>query len=162
MPKRKEFPSLKVRNHDIETLYSFDINRKHIVKLSPRVQIDKISIVNDKMFHTIFNHPNGKKYVSFILSKLLEIDNNKLLKDMQIVSNDVPKDKIDTVSGRCDFVCRMDDTVITKEMNNNSDIKILHRNIDYINHQFSTLVKKSANYDKYHQSILINFNNFFF
>ena len=43
------------------------------------------------MFHTMFNYPNGKKYVSFILSKLL--DNNKLLKDMQIISNDVPKNK---------------------------------------------------------------------
>ena len=72
MPQRKEFPSLKVRNQNIETLYSLNINNEFILETKPRDQIDKISIVNDDMFHTMFNHPNGKKYVSFILSKLLD------------------------------------------------------------------------------------------
>ncbi len=112
------------------------------------------------MFHTMFNYPNGKKYVSFILSKLL--DNNKLLKDMQIISNDVPKNKEKIVSGKCDFVCNFDDTLVTIEMNNNSSIDVLHRNMDYINKQFNALVKDSKSYHKYRQSILINFNNFAF
>ena len=50
------------------------------------------------------------------------------------------------------------ETIITVEMNNNSSIEVLHRN----NRQFSAMVKKSKNYDKYRQSILINFNNFAF
>ena len=131
-----------------------------ILETKPRDQIDKISIVNDDMFHTMFNHPNGKKYVSFILSKLLDIDNNKLLKDMQIISNVVPKDKKKIVSQKCVFVCQIDDTLVTIEMNNNSSIDVFHRNMDYINKQFNALVKDSKSYHKYRQSILINFNNF--
>ena len=162
MPQRKEFPSLKVRNQNIETLYSLNINNEFILETKPRDQIDKISIVNDDMFHTMFNHPNGKKYVSFILSKLLDVDNNKLLKDMQIISNDVPKNNKKILSQKCDFVCQIDNTVITIEMNNNSSIEILHRNMDYNNKQFNAIVKNSKNYNKYRQSILINFNNFAF
>ena len=59
-------------------------------------------------------------------------------------------------------VCEIDGTIITVEMNNNSSIEVLHRNMDYNNRQFSALVKNSKNYDKYRQSILINFNNFAF
>lgn len=162
MPQRKDFSSLKVRNQSIETLYSLPVDREYIWKTKPRDQIDKISIVNDLMFHTMFNHPNSKKYVSFILSKFLDIDNNKLLKDMEIISNDIPKNKIKNIFQRCDFVCNIDNTVITIEMNNNSSIEVLHRNMDYTNKQFNALVKNSKNYHKYRQSILFNFNNFAF
>ena len=63
---------------------------------------------------------------------------------MQIISNVVPKDKKKIVSQKCVFVCQIDDTLVTIE----------------INKQFNALVKDSKSYHKYRQSILINFNNF--
>ena len=46
------------------------------------------------MFHTIFNHPKGKKYIAYLISLFLKIDNDTLLKHMKIISNDVLKIKL--------------------------------------------------------------------
>ena len=135
MTKNDVFPSLKERRNEITTLYSLPPRSDNIWILKPRNQIDKISIVSDNMFHTIFNHPKGKKYIAYLISLFLKIDNDTLLKH-----------------------CEINETIITVKMNNNSSIEVLHRN----NRQFSVMVKKSKNYDKYRQSILINFNNFSF
>ena len=61
MTKNDVFPSLKERRNEITTLYSLPPRSDNIWILKPRNQIDKISIVSDNMFHTIFNHLKGKK-----------------------------------------------------------------------------------------------------
>lgn len=156
------FTTLKERRNEIITLYSSPLKSEYIWKTKPRSEIDKISIISDNMFHAMFNHPKGKKYIAYLLSKFLKIDNDKVLETMEIISNDIPKDKASSVSQRCDCVCLVDNTVITIEMNNNSSIEVLHRNMDYNNKQYNAIVKSSKDYDKYRQSILFNFNNFSF
>ena len=94
MTKNDVFPSLKERRNEITTLYSLPPRSDNIWILKPRNQIDKISIVSDNMFHTIFNHPKGKKYIAYLISLFLKIDNDTLLKHMKIISNDVLKIKL--------------------------------------------------------------------
>ena len=104
MPQRKEFSTLKERRNKITTLYSLPPRSDNVWKLKPRSEIDKISIVSDNMFHTIFNHPKGKKYIAYLISLFLKIDNDTLLKNMKIISNDVPKNKVSNISQKCVFV----------------------------------------------------------
>lgn len=159
---QNDFPTLKERRNEITTLYSLGRKTEYAWKTKPRKEVDKLSIVSDNMFHAMFNHPKGKKYIAYLLSKFFKIDNDKVLETMEIISNDVPNNKASSVSQRCDCVCVVDNTVITIEMNNNSSIEILHRNMDYNNKQYNAIVKSSKDYDKYRQSILFNFNNFSF
>ena len=60
-----------------------------------------------------------------------------------------------------DYVAKINDTVINIEVNNNSDYKVMERNMDYANRLYSSKVKRSKEYE-YNQVIQLNINNFSF
>lgn len=163
MPQsRNEYPFLRVRGQEITTLYSLPKNNKYKKELKAPELIYKISAVADPMFHALFNHPGRIKFPARLLSYLLNIPFEVLVKNMKLTTSDVPKEKESSITQRSDLVCELDDTVITVEMNNNATIEYLHRNIDYMFRQYNAKVGNSNEYKKYRQSILINLNNFAF
>lgn len=156
------FSSLKEKNNKVKFLYDYPLGKDNILKLEDIKEIDKISIISDTMFHAMFNNPKRLMYSAYLISLFLDIEYEILLKNMRLTSTDVPKDKEASINQRCDYVCEIGDTVITIEMNNNSSIDIMHRNIDYNNKRFNSKVKNSDLYGSYSQSILFNLNNFSF
>lgn len=101
-------------------------------------------------------------YRAYFISLFIDIDYKLLLKNMKLTTSEVSKSNASSINQRCDYVCEINGSIIGIEMNNNSSLKILHRNMDYNNKQFSAKVKNSKNYNLYRQSILININNFSF
>lgn len=162
MNSKEKYPFLKVRGQEITTLYSLPINIEYKKEMMGSNETDKISIVFDDMFHALFNHPGRIKFPARLLSYILNVPFEILMSSLKITSSEVPKEKRKSIGQRSDLVCELDDTVITIEMNNNSSIDIMHRNIDYIFKQFNAKVKDSKDYPKYRQSILFNINNFSF
>ena len=63
---------------------------------------------------------------------------------------------------RCDYIARLDDTILNIEVNNNSSLEVLERNMKYAHRLFSKKVKTEDNNYKYSQVIQINLNNFFY
>lgn len=111
--KKHVYNPLKVRGQDIVSLYSLPRKTEFIKELKKISEIDKISIVSDKMFHTMLGDPRRKEYSATLISLILEIEYQKLLNNMKLVSTEVPKEKANSVSQRCDYICEIDDTVVT-------------------------------------------------
>ena len=145
-----------------KAIYLLPIKFEYKKELKSREKIDKISAVADPMFHALFNHPGRIMFPARLVSYILDIPFDTLVTNMKIVGNEVPMDKESNISQRCDCVCEIEGSLLTIEMNNNSSVDFLYRNMDYMFKQFSSKVVNSGNYDKYCQSILINMNNFSF
>ena len=140
---------------------SLPMNQEYIYKLSDRKEGEPFPIVSDVMFHTMLNNESRKQYVSYLLSLLIGKDRKEIEENIIFVKNKLDKKNYHDSSKTLDLVCELEDEIYNIEMNNNTSIESLERNISYINDLYKSKMKRGSEY-QYQKSIQINLNNFSF
>ena len=121
----------------------------------------KIPIISDVMFHTMINNKSRIKYPAYFISLVLERSYEEVLDNIELSKNKLDKDRYKEKGKTADFVCTLGEEIINIEMNNNSSIEELERNIEYASKLYGSknMVGKPYEYSKVVQ---ININNFKF
>ena len=153
----------KLKNYDIELLFegNEDINRKDSFEIKELKEGEKISIVSDSMFRTLFLNSKRIKNSAKLLSYIIDYDYEEILANLKFTKNDLDKEIETNKNERCDFVAHLGESIINIEMNNNSKFEDLQRNQEYSHRLFSSKIEVGSKY-KYNQVIQININNFSF
>ena len=114
------------------------------------------------MLKAMFQNENRIKYSAKFLSYFIDVDYEVILNNIELGKNELDKEKEFDKAFRCDYIARLDDTILNIEVNNNSSLEVLERNMKYAKRLFSKKVKTEDNNYKYSQVIQINLNNFSF
>lgn len=169
--ERRGYMPLKVKNDNTTFLKSrdrmkktegIDKNHPYIIPMKPLDEMtenEKISIFSDSFFKTMFGSENRKKYACKLLSYILDISYEELLKNLELGKSELDKKKEKEKGERADFVAVVGNSAIDIEINCNDSVATLERNIEYMNRLYSKLVRRGTKYH-YRQSLLININNF--
>ena len=152
---------LKLRNQKLTFLYDSKVRRGYRIELHKRKEGEKLSIVSDTMFKAMFQNEKRLMYSCYLLSCLLDISYEELQNNLELSKNELDKDKENEKGLRSDYAAKIHGTRINIEMNNNSDIDTMERNIEYASRLYSSGIARGKE-SKYHQVIQINFNNFSF
>lgn len=153
---------LELKNYKIKLLYDLQVDKKHAIKLEKIKRGEKISIMSDTMLKAMFQNNNRLKYSVKFLSYFLEISYEDLLNNIYLTKNELDKEKEKSKGERCDYVANIKDTSLNIEVNNNSNVDIMDRNIEYAYRLFSKKIKRGEKIYKYTQVIQFNLNNFCF
>ncbi len=158
MPKqietKKEF-TIEILGEKVMSLDDLHYNDEYRQKTLD--YIDKPSIVSDTMFKTMFQTEKRIKYSAYLISLLTELKYEDLIKNMKLITNELPKKKRNTKGQRSDFVAKINDAYINIEVNNNKNIETYERNLSYL---FKLYDQNTSGEEKYNMSMQINFNNF--
>ncbi len=114
----------------MKTLYQKTVSKKYAVDLKPLEEGEKTSILSDTMFKTMFQNENRLKYSCKILSYFLEIRYEDLLTNIHLCKNELDKKKKKEKQERCDYVASIDNTYLNIEVNNNSNLESMERNMN--------------------------------
>ena len=132
-------------------------------KLSKLNEGDIIPIVSDVMFETMFNNTKRKKYVSYLLSLILNEDYNELLNGIVFVKGTMDKNNVYDSKKTVDLICEYKNVFYNIEMNNSkTDRYRLERNISYLNKIYDGFMKRGKKKYIYNNVVQININNFNF
>lgn len=142
-------------------LYQQPIDRTYVVELEKRKKGNKISILSDSMFKTMFYNESRMKYSCKFLSYFLDISYEDLLKNLKLSKNELNKNKENSKGERSDYVAKIGDVYINIEVNCNNSVETMERNMDYAYHLYSIKIKVGSDYN-YSQVIQFNINNFAF
>ena len=153
----------KLRNNNIEILYKTqeDINTQYAIKKTKLEEGEKISIVSDSLFKTMFLNSKRLKYSAKLISLVVDVEFDYLLNNLQLIKNELDKEVISTKNQRCDYIANIRDSLINIEVNNNATIEVLERNIEYSHKLYASRIRVGSKYT-YNQVIQININNFSF
>ena len=86
--------------------------------------------------------------------------------NLKLVKNELDKEKEQTKGERCDYVALIKDTYLNIEVNNNSGVEIMYRNVEYAFKQYASKIKvgtkiNNSNGKDYYMSVIqFNLNNF--
>ena len=138
-----------------------NISRKDAYKLTDVKRGEKIPIVSDTMFEVMINNESRKKYAAYLISLVLNEDYEKIYSSLRFVKEKLDREKEIEKGKTVDFVCKIIGDIVNIEMNNNSTVKNLERNISYVADLYKSKVKKGNPYN-YQKVIQININNFTF
>ena len=152
---------LKVRNYKQDLLYDLKVSNVNSVEIKKLKKGEKPSIMSDTMFKTMFFHTNRLKYSAKLLSYYLDISYEELLSSIVLTKNELDKEKENSKGERSDYVAIFDNTRINIEVNNNSSLEVMERNMEYAHRLYAEKVKVSSTYS-YNQVIQLNLNNFSF
>jgi len=154
---------LNLKDDSYELLYNKKIDKEYSVDLGKLNKGEKASILSDTMFKTMFQNSNRLKYSCKFLSYYLDISYEELLGNIKLVKNEIDK-KYENDKGRyCDYVATIKGSTINIEVNNNSDVKVMERNMEYAHRLYASKVRrKSSGELEYTQVIQFNLNNFSF
>ena len=152
---------VNIRNNSTKCLYDYDVSREYAVQIKKLEKGEKASIVSDTMFRTMFQNKNRLKYSVKLLSYILDISYEELIKKIRLYKNNPDKEYESDKNERCDYVAEIDESYVNIEVNNNSSKETMERNIEYINRMYSKEIEEGSEY-KYNQVIQINLNNFSF
>ena len=122
---------LKVRGDNYKSLEELKVSYEDAVELKRIEEGEKISILSDSMLKTMFQNENRLKYSAKFISYFLDVPFEKLLKNMYLSKNELDKQKEKSKGERSDYVAIIDNSTINIEVNNNGDIDILERNMEY-------------------------------
>jgi predicted transposase/invertase (TIGR01784 family) len=150
---------LKLRNYDIESLYQKPISREYTVSLKPIEEGEKATILSDTMLKTMFQNENRLKYSCKLLSYFLDMSYEDLLKNIHLAKNESDKKYENDKGERCDYVADINGSYVNIEVNNNSSLEAMERNIEYLMRLYSRKVKRGNQY-QYTWSLSLNLNNF--
>ena len=120
-----------------------------------------ISAVSNIMFQTMFNNTERKKYVSYLLSLILEKDYEEILNNIEFSKDVLDKKKYYNKGETVDLIVKVNDIFYNVEMNNNKTVENMERNIDYINNIYGERARLGGKY-QYNNCLQININNFNF
>ena len=110
----------------------------------------------------MFQNENRLKYSAKFLSYFIDLDYEVILKNIYLAKNELDKEKESSKGERCDYVAVIDNTSLNIEVNNNSSLEILERNIEYAYRLYSKKIKRGEREYDYTQVIQFNLNNFSF
>ena len=117
--------------------------------------------VIDDIFHIMINNEKRKKYASLIISEVLHLDYEYVLKNIKLLNNKLDKNKVKEATKTVDCLCLIDEYIILIEMNRYGNKNRLIRNIEYLFKIFTNIRRKGDGY-KYKKVRLINIDNFRF
>ena len=150
-----------LKNQKFDYLYDLKVRKDYRIELHKRKDGEKLSIVSDTMFKAMFQNEKRLIYSCYLLSCLLDISYEELQNNLELSKNELDKDKENEKGLRSDYVAKIHGTRINIEMNNNSDVDTMERNVEYASRLYSSGIVRGKE-SKYHQVIQINFNNFSF
>ena len=155
---------LEVRNDKYKLLYDLEVSKKDRVEICELKEGEKPSIMSDTMFKAMLYNESRLKYSVKLISYYLDVEYDELLKNIKLSKTELDKDKEKSKGYRTDYVGIIDDTRINIEVNNNSDLNTMERNMDYAFKLYGSTVVRSKNKSsyKYNQVIQFNLNNFSF
>ena len=159
--KGGEIFMLNLKTDKYKMLYELEKDNKDKIQLTKSLKGKKASIVSNTMFKAMFQNSNRIKYSCKLLSYFLDISYEELLKSIKLIKNDVDMEYREDKNERCDYVAEVDGSLINIEVNNNTEISTMERNIEYAYRLYGNKVKKGEEYN-YTQTIQININNFGF
>ncbi len=152
-----------IKNHKIKTLYDLTLDNEYVLKLPKEIKDgQKISILSDTMLKAMFQNENRIKYSAKFLSYFIEVEYEDILENICLAKNELDKNSENDKGQRCDYVALLSDTSLNIEVNNNSSIEVLERNMEYAHRLFSKKVKRGSKNYQYTQVIQFNLNNFAF
>lgn len=108
---------MKIRNISCNLLYNYEKSNKNIIKLKNRNEIDKVSIVSNIMFKTMMQSEKRIKYSAYLISLLVDITYEKLLKNIKLATPELDKKYFVEKGEICDYIAEIDNTKINIEMN---------------------------------------------
>ena len=114
-----------------------------------------IPITSDCMFKTLFGREEYIKFPCKLLSYIIDMSYEELLKNLKFTKNETGKRSKKERSYRNDLVVIVGDTSINIEMNNNASEEVRDRNFDYL-----MRIRNDKKDRRYTPVIQININNF--
>ena len=150
-----------LKNEKNDYLYDLKVRKDYRIELHKKKEGEKLSIVSKTMFKAMFQNEKRLMYSCYLLSCLLDISYEELKNNLELSKNELDKDKENEEGLRSDYVANINGTTINIEMNNNSDVSTMERNVEYADRLYSSGIERGKK-SKYHQLIQINFNNFSF
>ncbi len=155
----------QLKGVNYKTLHECNKNNAYKVEVyEKKKEGEKYTILSDAMFKAMFQNEARIKYSCQLLSYLFEVSYEELLKNLVLLKNEVDKNKKNDKASRCDYVAKIEDTYINIEVNNNSSLDILLRNIKYMDKIFYKKLKEGEeeNSQNYNYVVQLNLNNFAF
>ena len=137
---------------------------EYIQKLKEVEKGEKVSIISDVMFKTMFQNSKRLKYSAKLISYFVDVSYEKLLASLKLVQNDFNNEKYYSKGERGDYVAEVDGVNINIEINNNYHDYTFDRNLEYMFRIYNKDVvrsKKISSY-KYTKVIQINLNNYYY
>jgi predicted transposase/invertase (TIGR01784 family) len=156
---------LKIRNLNYQTLHDLEEDHSYTIDTYKKpIKGEKYSIFSDTMFKAMFQNKKRIKYSCKLLSYLFDVSYDELLNNLVLTKNDIDKEKENSLGGRCDYVAFINNTYVNVEVNQNSSLVTLLRNIQYLDTIYSKKIKRSSSLKKedYNYCVQVNINNFSF
>ena len=147
-----------------DELYSKEVTRENAINLKKSDMLtenEKISIMSDSMFKSLFCNSKNLKYGAKFISFFFDEEYEKILKNIRLTRNELDKDNLTVKAERCDYVAELKGILVNIEVNCNTDKETMLRNLEYAFRLFSSKVKVGSEYN-YSPIIQFNWNNFSF
>ena len=154
---------INIRGYNPKSLHDLNLSKEYVLELPRYIKKgQKISILSDTMLKAMFQNENRLKYSAKFLSYFIDLDYEVILKNIYLAKNELDKEKESSKAERCDYVAVIDNTSLNIEVNNNSSLRVLERNIEYAYRLYSKKIKRGEREYDYTQVIQFNLNNFSF
>ena len=152
-----------IKGYKFKTLHDLELDNSYVLKLSRNIKKgQKISILSDTMLKAMFQNENRIKYSAKFLSYFIDVEYEDILNNICLAKNELDKNVENDKGERCDYVALLSDTSLNIEVNNNSSLEVLERNMEYAHRLYSKKIKRGEENYQYTQVIQFNLNNFAF
>ena len=152
-----------IKGYKFKTLHDLELDNSYVLKLSRNIKKgQKISILSDTMLKAMFQNENRIKYSAKFLSYFIDVEYEDILNNICLAKNELDKIEENDKGERCDYVALLSDTSLNIEVNNNSSLEVLERNMEYAHRLYSKKIRRGEENYQYTQVIQFNLNNFAF
>ena len=152
-----------IKGYKFKTLHDLELDNEYVLKLSRNIKKgQKISILSDTMLKAMFQNENRIKYSAKFLSYFIDVEYEDILNNICLAKNELDKNVEIDKGERCDYVALLSDTSLNIEVNNNSSLEVLERNMEYAHRLYSKKIRRGEENYQYTQVIQFNLNNFAF
>ena len=152
-----------IKGYKFKTLHDLELDNEYVLKLSRNIKKgQKISILSDTMLKAMFQNENRIKYSAKFLSYFIDVKYEDILNNICLAKNELDKNNENDKGERCDYVALLSDTSLNIEVNNNSSLEVLERNMEYAHRLYSKKIRRGEENYQYTQVIQFNLNNFAF
>lgn len=152
-----------IKGYKFKTLHDLELDNEYVLKLSRNIKKgQKISILSDTMLKAMFQNENRIKYSAKFLSYFIDVEYEDILNNICLAKNELDKNRENDKGERCDYVALLSDTSLNIEVNNNSSLEVLERNMEYAHRLYSKKIRRGEENYQYTQVIQFNLNNFAF
>lgn len=152
-----------IKGYKFKTLHDLELDNEYVLKLSRNIKKgQKISILSDTMLKAMFQNENRIKYSAKFLSYFIDVEYEDILNNICLAKNELDNNNESDKGERCDYVALLSDTSLNIEVNNNSSLEVLERNMEYAHRLYSKKIRRGEENYQYTQVIQFNLNNFAF